>query len=297
MSFPTFVLSRATILNPLAIGLLALTVAPIASAATSSGATPYPTCEKTPSDGDVAGAKGAFQAGQQSYNESDYALAITYWEDAYRRDCTAHQLLANLSRAYELNGQLDQAVLTLETFLERSPDSDKKAEYQRRIEKLNERIADRDAKAAMAMTTAEEPLQAEDTPKDQNTEASQADSAEAAQSADDGPQLLGPIILSSVGVAGMITGGILAGVGKSQYDSADAACNGNCSSEQAEDGNNGRALNQTGWVIFGVSSAALLGGLVWGWIEMNQGSDNSKSSKLIPIITPQYGGLSFSGQF
>ena len=40
----------------------------------------------------------------------DYATAITYWRDAYRRDCTAHALLLNLARAFELKGDRAEAV-------------------------------------------------------------------------------------------------------------------------------------------------------------------------------------------
>ena len=68
-----------------------------------------------PSDSDVTAAKGAFQAGNVSFNEADYDRAILYWEDAYRRDCTATLLLQHLGRAYEGLGNLEQAVIALRT--------------------------------------------------------------------------------------------------------------------------------------------------------------------------------------
>ena len=43
---------------------------------------PYEECTREPTEGDVAGAKGAFQAGQAAFNEGDYPKAITYWEDS-----------------------------------------------------------------------------------------------------------------------------------------------------------------------------------------------------------------------
>src|SRR3972149_3238348 len=89
-------------------GLTLLATAAVASAQTQ--APTYPECKNQPTDSDVSAAKGAFQAGQASFNEADYTRAITYWEDAYRRDCTAHALLLNLARAYELNGQKHHAV-------------------------------------------------------------------------------------------------------------------------------------------------------------------------------------------
>src|SRR5882672_5341011 len=70
----------------------------------------YPSCTTAPTEADKSAAKGAFAAGQGSFNEADYATAITYWRDAYRRDCTAHLLLTNLARAYELKGDRAEAV-------------------------------------------------------------------------------------------------------------------------------------------------------------------------------------------
>ncbi len=48
----------------------------------------YPECIKAPTESETAAAKGAYQAGNASFDEADYPRAITYWEDAYRRDCT-----------------------------------------------------------------------------------------------------------------------------------------------------------------------------------------------------------------
>src|SRR3954468_3589657 len=101
----------------------------------------YPECTKTPTDAETAAAKGAYQAGNASFDEADYPRAITYWEDAYRRDCTANLLLKNLARAYELYGQKRQAVVALETFLVREPGSADKEQIQRRIEVLKKQIA------------------------------------------------------------------------------------------------------------------------------------------------------------
>ena len=114
-----------------------LAMALLASARMASAqAKPYPECTAEPTEGDVAAAKGAFQAGQASFNEADYARAITYWEDAYRRDCTAHALLLNLARAYELGGDKEQAVEALQTYLARKPESPQKDQINRRIEVL-----------------------------------------------------------------------------------------------------------------------------------------------------------------
>ncbi len=109
---------------------------------------PYPDCGREPTDAEVQAAKGAFQAGNASFNEADYTRAIDYWEDAYRRDCTANPLLLNLARAYELAGRKRQAVVSLETFLTREPSSGEKEQINRRVEVLKKKIAEEDAAAA-----------------------------------------------------------------------------------------------------------------------------------------------------
>ena len=85
----------------------------------------YAECAREATDTDVTAAKGAFQAGNASFEEADYPRAIVYWEDAYRRDCSAHGMLLNLARAYELNGNKPQAVVALRTYLQRVPSADK----------------------------------------------------------------------------------------------------------------------------------------------------------------------------
>src|SRR5438445_237295 len=110
----------------------------------------YPDCVREQNDAEVAAAKGAFQSGNASFNEADYARAIDYWEDAYRRDCTANPLLLNLARAYELAGRKRQAVVALETFLAREPNSGEKEQINRRVEVLKKKIAEEDAAAAAA---------------------------------------------------------------------------------------------------------------------------------------------------
>src|SRR6266705_878538 len=100
----------------------------------------YPSCTTAPTEADRKAAKGAFEAGQGSFNEADYATAISYWRDAYRRDCTAHALLLNLARAYELKTDRAEAVNALETYLQRKPEAPDADQIRRRIENLKAQI-------------------------------------------------------------------------------------------------------------------------------------------------------------
>ncbi len=116
---------------------------------------PYPTCEGQPSESQVTGAKGAYKAGHVSFDEGDYERAILYWEDAFRRDCTANKLLLNLARAYELAAKKRHALLALETFLERDPSSEERSVIERRITTLRAQI--KSAGDAASPTTSAHP--------------------------------------------------------------------------------------------------------------------------------------------
>src|SRR6476660_4881766 len=121
---------------PLRFSLVTGTVLLGAVSAFAADTKPYPSCTTTPTEADRNAAKGAFAAGQGSFNEADYATAITYWRDAYRRDCTAHPLLLNLARAFELKGDRAEAITSLETYLQRKPDAPDADQIKRRIDNL-----------------------------------------------------------------------------------------------------------------------------------------------------------------
>jgi tetratricopeptide (TPR) repeat protein len=123
---------------------------------------PYPVCSEKPSEAQIEGAKGAYQAGTVSFQEADYERAILYWEDALRRDCTATKLLLNLARAYELAGEKEHAILALETFIERRPESSDRASIEKRIQFLRvdlerERLDRAEAEARSRRTSSEQP--------------------------------------------------------------------------------------------------------------------------------------------
>jgi len=73
--------------------------------------TQYPTCSKAPSKAEVDAAHGANLAGRHSFDEGDYATAITYFKTRNRRDCTKHELLPIVARAFELSQNRADAIL------------------------------------------------------------------------------------------------------------------------------------------------------------------------------------------
>ena len=77
-------------------------------------------------------------AGMQAFDTADYHAAIRHWELAYRLDCAAHALLLNLARAHELAGNRPAAAQALRTYLAREPQTSRRAQIERRIQRLEQ---------------------------------------------------------------------------------------------------------------------------------------------------------------
>jgi tetratricopeptide (TPR) repeat protein len=253
----------------------------------------YPDCGREPTDGEVAAAKGAFQAGNASFNEADYARAIDYWEDAYRRDCTANPLLLNLARAYELAGRKRQAVVSLETFLSREPNSGEKEQINRRIEVLKKKIAEEDAAAAVApapsvggATTPAGPTNGPITP----------------EPTDKAHRSPWPWVVMGVGGAAFIVGTIGAVDAKKTIDNVEAKCPMHqCiggDTESINQGNRARSKLNGSVIIMTMGGVAVAGGVIW-WFFDKKSVDkaNQTAMRVSPLVAPQLAGLSVSGAF
>jgi len=253
----------------------------------------YPECIKAPTDAETAAAKGAYQAGNASFDEADYPRAITYWEDAYRRDCTANLLLKNLARAYELYGQKRQAVVALETFLVREPSTADKEQIQRRIEVLKKQIASEKAvpvavappPAATPAATPPQPPPETDTPQ--------------------GKRSIVPLIVAGAGGVALIVGvGVFSKAAKDLSHYEDLCPNRDCgdgagAAENKAAGNEARNRKVWGGVVTGVGAATLAGGLIWYFVQPRHTSSTATLRKPLvsPTVAPGFAGVALSGAF
>ncbi len=274
---------------------LALLIAP-AIAHAEEPTKSYPDCGREPTDAEVAAAKGAFQAGNASFNEADYARALDYWEDAYRRDCTANPLLLNLARAYELAGRKRQAVVALETFVAREPNSGEKDQINRRVEVLKKKIAEEDAAAAAAPPTS-------------GTAVAPTVTAplapEPVQRAKASPW---PFVTMGVGV-------VVTGVGAASYFGAKAKADElakqckdsvhriDCPASVKTQGDAKNKEMRTDSVVTGVGVAVIVGGAIW-WFLDKKSVDRANANQgtwqrplVAPLVGRQLAGLSLSGAF
>jgi tetratricopeptide (TPR) repeat protein len=287
----------ARALHSAVVGIL-LAGAPLAVVA-QQGAKEYPDCTRQPSDSDTSAAKGAFQAGQVSFNEADYDRAINYWEDAYRRDCTAHAMLLNLARAYELNGNPRQAVIALDTYLARNPSSPQRDQIGRRVEVLKEKIA--------ALPTATETSTPTETDEPTNTAvpATTATGIPTDQRTAGSRPIL-PLVVAGAGGAIAIVGAIVYLGATSDYNKAKDDCGGKvtgCTAEVEQRGNDAADRQTLGGVVTGAGLAVAAGGLVWYFLSASEGGAEAgalskpERAKLSPSITPGYAGVTFAGSF
>jgi len=270
-------------------GLLALSVLALPSLGAAAEEThPYTECTHEASEADVTAAKAAFQAGNVSFNEADYPRAILYWEDAFRRDCSAHPLLLNLARAYELNGQKQQAVIALETFLQREPNTTERAQIQRRIEVLKKQIESEQAATPVAAPPpAATPAQAPP-PQQQPQQVTLKDHPKSNQ--------VIPLVVAGAGAAIFVVGGLIYLDGAKKVKDYEKQCGTShkeCPAEIVEPANDAAKKETTGGVIALVGLPVLAGGLIWYFVA----SSSPKSAVVTPAVGPGYAGLALNGAF
>jgi hypothetical protein len=281
--------------------LLSLTTSALSSPAMAqSGPKPYPACDREPTSADISGAKGAYEAGQASFNEADYARAILYWEDAFRRDCTAAKLLLNLARAYELSGKKEHAVLALETYLERRPDAPDRPSIEKRIENLRAQVAAEtkpepvEPPVVAATTTAAAPEEIEPAPAPVEVEKSK--------------RPVWPVIMT-------VSGAVVAGVGLGFTLDAAATladvdcplvedvptCNANppatsTPQEERDRANTATTQRTIGLVSVAVGTGFLAAGAA-AWYFSWKDRRRETSAHVLPVLAPGYAGLSVHGRF
>jgi hypothetical protein len=254
----------------------------------------YPACTGTPSEESLVAARGAFDAGNAAFNERSYARALLYWEDAYRRDCTAHAMLKNLARAYELNDQLKHAINAIETYLQLVPDSGEEAVLRDRIADLETRLAERES-AAAGPAVARPSGQKQAKPASHRS----ADSTERETSvASNGPlatqRSAWPLIFAGVGagVVGLST--IQWIMAKNDEAAAARECpkREGCPSAVTAAGN--RAIDEEiTWSVVGIGGGAVLvASVVWFLAQ-----EPAPAQALLPNFGTDYAGLRYFGRF
>jgi hypothetical protein len=249
---------------------------------------PYPECTATtPSDPVASGAKAAFQAGEASFNEADYPRAILYWEDAFRRECTATSMLLNLARAYELNSQKRQAVVALETYLEREPNTPEKAQITRRIDVLKKSIESEPPPVASAAPSASSAA-----PPPTSAPPGQLPPPVKTPS-----RPIFPLVVAGVGGALFLLGGISYASAAGDVKEFESHCEDpdnrkGCPEDELSKANDARKKQQSAGVVTLIGLPIMAGGLIWYFA-----SPKTAKTTVVPAVTQNYLGVAVDGKF
>ncbi|MGE5783777.1 MAG: hypothetical protein ACM3ZE_04270 [Myxococcales bacterium] len=254
----------------------------------------YKECQKQPTEADVQGAKGAFQAGTVSYNEADYERAILFWEDAYRRDCTATLLLLHLARAYEGQGNLEQALVALHAYLARAPSNAPDRPKAERLVVAFEQKLDSQKRSQTQVEEEQKPKEDQPPP---TTAPSTAGTGPAYRHLYVKPII--PIAVAGVGISAFVVGGIIFGTAQSDVSDYDEQCKGQCPDRQTyKDAEDAKSRRDWGLGI-GVTGLVLAGGGI-GWYffnEQQKPNQPARTTALLPWLSPSVAGLSYRGSF
>ncbi len=272
--------------------------------AQTGGVTQYPACPDPPpklSQTELEAAHASYKVGVEAYDKGDYPKALDNFRDAFRRDCSKVALLNFISRAYEGKGDKPEAIHALEVYLQRNPKAEDAEAIQTRIQNLKAQLAQGTATATAPTVTATATTTATITPT-----ATATATATATEQPSGGGHTAAPWIVVGVGGAALIAGGVLVGVGQGEVAHSRQGCASNpdgslsCPSPNTSDGQDRKTLNSrgttlsnVGLVVGGVGLAAVIGGLVWHFVEHTK----PKAAAFAPVIGPGYAGLAFGSRF
>lgn len=296
--------------------LIGVAVAIPALAQQSGSVTQYPACPDPPpklSQAEFDAAKASYKVGVEAFENSDYRKALDNIKDAFRRDCSKVALLEQLARIYESMGDKPEAIHALETYLQRNPKADDADKVQVRIQNLKAQLGTTTATTtttATATTTVTATVTA--------TATAVPTATATATATEGGGHTATPWVIFSIGVAAAIGGGVLIGVGQGSISTAHSGkCTANAtdpsklscdnlpgfSGDPALDGSDkqrqsdqdtGNVLRGTGIAVAAVGLAAMVGGLVWHFVEPTGAKATTAFS---PVLAPGYAGFAFSKNF
>jgi tetratricopeptide (TPR) repeat protein len=269
--------------------LLATATAAPAMAQPASSAQPYPAaCSSVPpTESDRA--HTLYQAGKAYYDDANYDAAITQFREAYKKDCTKHDLLIIISRAYELKSDRVAAINALEEYLQRVPSSPDAQQHKTRIENLRKQAA---AQPAPAPAPAPPPAAAPPSAPPQETR----------------EHTTLPWVVVAVGGAAMVAGIVVLATSPSLPEGCFAStktCTRGTNEPLADFDDRqavaGRSQIQptVGAVILGGGGALVVGGLLWHFLEPTGPVEKTGNAKprVAPQVAPGFAGLSLGGSF
>lgn len=268
-----------------------------------------------PSEDDDKKARALYDLAEQAEKVSNYTDAIKYYKESYKRACNKHLLLKNLGRVYEKDSQYAAAVEAYKMYRARgNPKGEDLDLIDAKIANLSKKVPT--GPEPTAPTTGEPtatgtaaPTGTEPVPTGVPTTTSTAAPTGTAPGAGrEGPGIA-PWIVTGVGGALAIGGGVLAltsnsTVGSKQDEFTRLNCgtsplpqNRSACQTIADDGESAKNLRTVGWVVAGVGVAAVGAGLAWYFLGSSGGDAKTAKSKVVVTPGPSFAGLGIAGVF
>jgi tetratricopeptide (TPR) repeat protein len=253
----------------------------------------YPACTRQISESESNAAHAKYMSGKVDYDEGKYESAIQQFRTAYDKDCTKHELLIIISRAYEFNHNEAEAIKALETYLDRMPNAPDAATHRSRIASMKERLAQQQKAAASAASTA--------------PPAGSSNGQNPPPGGEPQGHTIYPWIVVGVGAVGVALGVVFIvtapsippncnGDANTCQPTATAPQNSKELQAQQDQAGKGKNVKLGGEITVGVGAALVVGGLIWHFLEPT-GPSSSGKSRVVPEVGNGYAGLGYSGRF
>ncbi len=278
--------------------------------AQTGSVTQYPACPDPPpklSQTELEAAHASYKVGVEAYDKGDYPKALDNFRDAFRRDCSKVALLNFISRAYEGKGDKAEAIHALEVYLQRNPKAEDAEAIQTRIQNLKAQMGQGTATATMSAPTVTTTATATSTATVTPTATATATATATEQPS--GGHSVAPWIVTGAGAAAVIGGVVMLVLGNADVNYVHSHCTTNTAGQfiSCSDPANpsrtfndfksidsrGAALETVGWIVGGVGLAAVIGGIVWHFVEPTK----PKAAAFAPVLAPGYAGLAFGSRF
>jgi tetratricopeptide (TPR) repeat protein len=214
-------------------------------------------------------ARRHFESGAAYLQESDYESALSAFQKAYELS-KRPEILLNIATVEERQGKLAAAVVSLERYLEVSPQGEHVETVRNRITNLKKRM-ETEAPPPTATPAAPEPAAPQPAPPPPAVAPTPPPPAPPPSEPAEPNRVPAYVALGLGGVAA--AGAILTGIfAKAEYDDAKDSCDDHCTDEQVS---SGRTLAVTSTVLTGF---AIVGAAVGATLWLTAGSGSEQAS-------------------
>jgi len=232
-----------------------------------------------------------FQSGSSYFEAGEYERALQEFQTALELSGRP-ALHYNIYLAHERLGNLEEAVVSLERYIEAGEAGEQEAILERRLDNLRRRLERQRSEAPPPDEAPPDEAPPDEAPPDEHTAAAPGDTAPAPS--DTGGVGAAPVVAFSIAGAGAIAWGVFGTLASLEYDRLDDECGPACSQGSVGDLEAYNTLGDIGFVVTMVGSAA---GVLLLVLSGGDGERREATAGLSPWASPTGGGVSAGGTF